>query len=227
MAPQPKFRKTDTLLPRVISILVLVPLSLFIIYKGPPYSLVFGVLITIGLFIEWFLLCRKISLPIWPKATCIALGTLYLLIATLFLLVLLGDTTDLGGWRTFSLLLLLVWSTDTFAYIGGRLLRGPKLAPSISPNKTWSGFIIGMIGGTAVTYMASFWLLPHFFSVWQIMLLIVIAQLGDLLESKVKRWSDVKDSSSLIPGHGGLLDRLDSLLAVAFTLAILLWLFYK
>jgi phosphatidate cytidylyltransferase len=151
------------------------------------------------------------------------LGTLYILIATLGLLFLLAHPADWEVWKNLYLLLILVWSTDTFAYIGGRLLKGPKLAPSISPNKTWSGFIVGTIGGTAVTYIASLWLLPLFFifSLWQIMFLVVIAQGGDLLESKVKRWSDVKDSSSLIPGHGGLLDRLDSLLAVSFTLALL------
>lgn len=217
LARRPKFRKTETLIPRLLSAIVLIPLSLWIIYIGPPYSLIFGVLVTIGLFIEWGNLCRKIFLPFWSKVICIILGTLYLLIATLFLLFQLSAP---GTWTVIYFLLCLVWSTDTFAYIGGRLLKGPKLAPSISPNKTWSGFITGMIGGTTVAYIASFWLLPMF-SLRDIMFLVLIAQLGDLLESKVKRWSDVKDSSSLIPGHGGLLDRLDSLLAVAFILAVL------
>lgn len=222
LARQPKFRKTESLITRLLSALFLVPLSLFIIYLGTPYSLVFGVLVTIGLFIEWILLCRKIFLPFFAKLTCILLGTIYILIATLCLLFLLYQPAKLEVWRLIYCLLLLVWSTDTFAYIGGRLLKGPKLAPSISPQKTWSGFTVGMIGGTALTYVASFWLFPNVFSFWGIAFLVLIAQLGDLLESKVKRWSDVKDSSSLIPGHGGLLDRLDSLLAVAFTLA--LWL---
>lgn len=128
-------------------------------------------------------------------------------------------------WRLIYCLLLLVWSTDTFAYIGGRLLKGPKLAPSISPHKTWSGFGIGMIGGTTLTFAASSWIYPNIFSLWGIILLVLIAQLGDLLESKVKRWADVKDSSSLIPGHGGLLDRLDSLLAVAFSIVVWQWFF--
>lgn len=224
LARQPKFRKTETLMPRVLSALFLVPLSLAIIYLGPPYSLILGILVTIGLFIEWILLCRKIFLPFWSKVTCIVLGTLYILIAVLCLLFILYQPEALEVWRLMYCLLLLVWSTDTFAYIGGRLLKGPKLAPSISPQKTWSGFISGMIGGTVVTYIGSFWILPNAFSFWGLVFLVLVAQLGDLLESKVKRWSDVKDSSSLIPGHGGLLDRLDSLLAVAFTLA--LWLFF-
>lgn len=223
MARQPKFRKTETLIPRILSALVLVPLSLFIIYIGPPYSLVFGILMTLGLFIEWIFLCRKIFLPFLSKLICIVLGTIYIMIATSCLLFLLYLPAKLEAWRLIYCLLLLVWSTDTCAYIGGRLLKGPKLAPSISPHKTWSGFGMGMIGGTTLTFSASFWILPNVFSLWGILVLVLIAQLGDLLESKVKRWGQVKDSSSLIPGHGGLLDRLDSLLAVAFTLALWQW----
>ncbi len=117
-------------------------------------------------------------------------------------------------------LLFLVWSTDSAAYAGGRLLQGPKLAPSISPRKTWSGFIVGMIGGTIVGYATSFWLVPYAFNLPGIVLLVLLAQGGDLLESMVKRWSHVKDSSLLIPGHGGCLDRLDSFLAVSFVLAL-------
>ncbi len=117
-------------------------------------------------------------------------------------------------------LLFLVWSTDTAAYAGGRLLKGPKLAPFISPHKTWSGFIAGMIGGTAIGYGTSFWLVPFVFSLPGIALLVLIAQGGDLLESLAKRWSAVKDSGVLIPGHGGSLDRLDSFLAVSFALAL-------
>ena len=117
-------------------------------------------------------------------------------------------------------LLFLVWSIDSAAYAGGRLLQGPKLAPSISPHKTWSGFFAGMIGGTVVGYATSFWLVPFVFSLPGIVLLVVIAQGGDLLESLAKRWSQVKDSGVLIPGHGGFLDRLDSFLAVSFTLAL-------
>ncbi len=117
-------------------------------------------------------------------------------------------------------LLFLVWSTDSVAYATGRLLKGPKLAPSISPNKTWSGFMGGMIGGTAIGYETSFWLFPGVFNFAGIALLVFIAQGGDLLESMCKRWSNVKDSSFLIPGHGGFLDRLDSFLAISFALAL-------
>ncbi|MBA3813268.1 MAG: phosphatidate cytidylyltransferase [Alphaproteobacteria bacterium] len=220
MARRPKFRQPETLVPRILSIIVLVPLSLWIVYWGPPYSLFWGGVIAIGLAIEWSLLCLKNLLPFWSRLAVTILGTLYLIVASFWLIHLLAQPE---GWKFLYWLLFLVWSTDTAAYIGGRLLKGPKLAPSISPHKTWAGFITGMMGGTGVAYITSFWLLPNVFNLGEILFLVCIAQCGDLLESKAKRWSDVKDSSALIPGHGGLLDRLDSLLAIATTIALWQW----
>jgi phosphatidate cytidylyltransferase len=222
LAQRPKFRKTETLIPRVLSIIVLVPLSLWIIYIGPPYSLFWGGLLATGIFIEWSILCLKNLLSFWSRLAVTILGTAYVIVAVLWLLHLLAQPE---GWKLLYWLLFLVWSTDTTAYIGGRLLKGPKLAPSISPHKTWAGFITGMIGGTIITYITSFWLLPNVFNLWEIIFLVFIAQGGDLLESKAKRWSHVKDSGALIPGHGGLLDRLDSLLAIATTIALWQWFF--
>lgn len=218
---RPKFRKSKTLVPRILSALVLIPLSLWIIYIGFPYSFVLGLIIATGLLSEWIYLCLKNLLPLWSRLIVGISGTIYLIVAILWLLLLLSQPT---GWKLFYWLLFLVWSTDTAAYVGGRLLKGPKLAPSISPQKTWSGFMAGLIGGTVVAYTTSFWLFPHAFNLWGIIFLVFIAQVGDLLESKAKRWSNIKDSSFLIPGHGGLLDRLDSLLAIAFVLA--LWQFF-
>jgi phosphatidate cytidylyltransferase len=167
-------------------------------------------------------LCLKNLLSFWSRLAVTILGTAYVIVAVLWLLHLLAQPE---GWKLLYWLLFLVWSTDTTAYIGGRLLKGPKLAPSISPHKTWAGFITGMIGGTIITYITSFWLLPNVFNLWEIIFLVFIAQGGDLLESKAKRWSHVKDSGALIPGHGGLLDRLDSLLAIATTIALWQWFF--
>jgi phosphatidate cytidylyltransferase len=117
-----------------------------------------------------------------------------------------------------------VWASDIGAYAFGRLIGGPKLAPALSPNKTWSGaigglacaMVVGGFGAAAVTSDSTATLLAISAFV------AIAAQLGDLAESFAKRRFNVKDSGGLIPGHGGLLDRLDSLLAAALALAVAL-----
>lgn len=217
MAPRPKFRKPNSLLPRILSGLVLIPLSLYVIYLGPPFSLVLAGLVIFGITIEWAFLCLKNYFSPLKKFTFILIGTVYI---ALSLDVLFMNFLQPDGWKLIFWLLFLVWSIDIAAYAGGKAFRGPKLAPSISPNKTWSGFLCGVIAGVSIGYGSALWLVPDRFSLIGITLLVFIAQLGDLLESKAKRWSNTKDSSPLIPGHGGLLDRLDSLIAVGFALFI-------
>jgi phosphatidate cytidylyltransferase len=117
-----------------------------------------------------------------------------------------------------------VWASDIGAYAFGRLIGGPKLAPALSPNKTWAGAIgglacamaVGGFGAAAITADSPIVLLAISAFV------AIAAQLGDLVESFAKRRFNVKDSGGLIPGHGGLLDRLDSLLAAALALAVAL-----
>jgi phosphatidate cytidylyltransferase len=117
----------------------------------------------------------------------------------------------------------IVWSTDILAYAGGRLIGGPKLAPAISPKKTWSGAIVGALAGigasTAAVLVAG--LANPLAAAGLALLLSAVAQAGDLGESAVKRHFGVKDSSRIIPGHGGLMDRLDGFLAAATAAAIL------
>ena len=115
-------------------------------------------------------------------------------------------------------LLGIVVCTDTFAYFGGRALGGPKLAPRISPKKTLSGSFCGLLGALLATYL--FWLYVDNGLSLQYNLLLgfvigLFSQVGDLLESLVKRCYDVKDSGSILPGHGGCLDRLDGLIFAA------------
>ncbi|MBS0272153.1 MAG: phosphatidate cytidylyltransferase [Proteobacteria bacterium] len=217
MARQPKFQTSSNLKNRLISAAILIPISLYIIYLGSPYALILGGCITIALVMEWIFFCLKNRLSFWKKTIFIILGTFYLSLALFWIFshLLLPE-----GWKIIFWLLFLVWSTDTAAYAGGRLLRGPKLAPSISPNKTWSGFVTGMVGGILVGYYTAFWLFPDVQNGIIIGLLVLIAQGGDLLESVAKRWAQIKDSSALIPGHGGFLDRLDSFLAICFSLAL-------
>ena len=114
-----------------------------------------------------------------------------------------------------------VWSADTLAYVFGRLIGGPKLAPAISPNQTWAG-LVGAISGGVVASAAMGWYgaLP---TVWPLLVaggvLAVLEQLGDLFESAAKRRFGVKDSGRIIPGHGGVLDRVDGLIFAAVAAA--------
>ena len=114
------------------------------------------------------------------------------------------------------------WATDIFAYFAGRAIGGPKLAPRISPNKTWAGLIGGMAGAALLGWAVATWFEMEWFFLWMGAPLGLAAQLGDLYESWVKRRAGVKDSGTLLPGHGGVLDRLDGLLAVAFITTLLL-----
>jgi phosphatidate cytidylyltransferase len=121
-------------------------------------------------------------------------------------------------------LLIVVWTTDSAAYVVGRRVGGPRLAPSISPGKTWAGLGGGVIGASLASVI-TVWALGSERLVHAAGLgagFAVVAQAGDLLESMLKRRAGVKDSGSLIPGHGGVLDRVDGLLLTAPALALLL-----
>ena len=129
---------------------------------------------------------------------------------------------DHAGLVAILFLFAVVWATDIFAYFVGRSLGGPKLAPAISPGKTQSGALGGVVGGVLagviLAAMAGLGNLPLLALV--AFLLSVISQIGDLFESWVKRRHGVKDSGNLIPGHGGVMDRADGLVAAAFALYV-------
>jgi phosphatidate cytidylyltransferase len=123
--------------------------------------------------------------------------------------------------------LVVTWVCDTAAMFGGRAFGGAKLAPTISPGKTRSGGIAGVVGGALIAPIFALWLLPKVGitlgllpAVGMAIALATIGQLGDLAESLFKREAGVKDSSALIPGHGGVLDRFDSLYVVLPTAAV-------
>ncbi|MBN9034546.1 MAG: phosphatidate cytidylyltransferase [Rhizobiales bacterium] len=137
-------------------------------------------------------------------------------------LAFLRDGDAAGLWAIL-FLFAVVWATDILAYFVGRAVGGPKLAPSISPGKTWSGAIGGAAAGTlagigvaaAAASPASPWLIGL-----AALLLSVLSQMGDLFESGLKRRFGVKDSGWLIPGHGGVMDRVDGLVAAAIALSV-------
>jgi phosphatidate cytidylyltransferase len=144
-------------------------------------------------------------------------GFLYIALPAFALTVLSWAWFEIVFW-----LMVVTWATDIFAYFAGRSIGGPKLAPKISPNKTWAGLLGGMAGAAVVGALAA-WLLgigqPF---VWLGAPMGLLAQLGDLYESRVKRRLGVKDSGALLPGHGGVLDRLDGLLPVALATLLVL-----
>ncbi len=154
------------------------------------------------------------------RAVGIAGGAAYVGLAVAVLVVLPPEVV-IG-------ILAVVIATDTGAYFSGRAIGGPKIAPAISPSKTWAG----LLGGTLAAGLVSFAFFfsnvgERSFSVMGAiafgigMMLAIVAQAGDFLESWMKRRAGVKDSSNLIPGHGGVFDRVDGLLPVAIVAAIL------
>lgn len=131
-------------------------------------------------------------------------------------------TDDTFGWHVIVLLFTVVWITDSAAYVAGRNLQGPKLWPSVSPKKTWSGCIAGLIAGGIVgacwgLIMESSPILPM---ILVAVGLALVSEIGDLAESATKRAFDHKDMSNLIPGHGGILDRVDSLIFASVAAAL-------
>lgn len=120
------------------------------------------------------------------------------------------------GLPYFLFVLITMWSTDSFAYFVGRTLKGPKLWPAISPNKTVSGSLGGVVGGIVVGAVFAN-VMDGDFLTWTLVaaLLAVVGQLGDFVESGLKRALDIKDSGKILPGHGGVLDRFDSFLFAA------------
>lgn len=180
------------------------------------------------LALGWLLVVLVATLAVRPpdraplaSAAVTILGVAYcgLLPATLLLIRHSGhDTMSWAGAWLALLPLVITWICDTAAMVGGKVIGGPKLAPTVSPGKTRAGGVAGLIGGVIAAFaMLHLALVPSGIHIHAPELLILglavslVAQLGDLVESLFKREAGVKDSSALIPGHGGVLDRFDSL----------------
>lgn len=183
-------------------------------------GIAFGLLLLVGgalLLVEWFQLVRAMGLGSGSKAAFSALGLLLVIGAIGGLWYIrqnLGMTAALWVFG-------MVWATDIGAYFAGRAFGGARLAPTISPSKTWSGLVGGMIA--ALIASATIGDRGQIIGVplWIGLFMGLLAQLGDLGESWMKRRAGVKDSGKLIPGHGGIFDRVDGLLPVALILGAL------
>ena len=183
-------------------------------------GIAFGLPLLVGgalLLVEWFQLVRAMGLGSGGKAAFSALGLLLVIGAIGGLWYIrqnLGMTAALWVFG-------MVWATDIGAYFAGRAFGGARLAPTISPSKTWSGLVGGMIA--ALIASATIGDRGQIIGVplWIGLFMGLLAQLGDLGESWMKRRAGVKDSGKLIPGHGGIFDRVDGLLPVALILGAL------
>jgi phosphatidate cytidylyltransferase len=150
-----------------------------------------------------------------------AVGVPYVALPAVAMIWLRADE-PLGFWAIL-FIFAVVWGSDIGAFAAGRTLGGPKLWPRVSPNKTWSG-LIGALGAGLLAGIVFAQITPSAHSVTLALTglaLALVAQMGDLAESALKRRFGIKDASALIPGHGGVMDRADSTVAVSVTVAIL------
>lgn len=167
-----------------------------------------------------------------PSAKLLIFGVVYIGFSCQ-IMVWLRDGDSAVGLYNVMTLLFIVWASDIFAYLSGKSIGGPKLAPAISPKKTWAGLIGGSVGSGAVAAALALPATVDFLGVATLggmgvvgyfimgFILSVVGQAGDLFISLFKRKYDVKDTGTLIPGHGGILDRIDALLLVAIFFGII------
>ena len=206
--PNPSTRWSDLRL-RVISAAILAPAALFCVWFGGWLYDVMLLAGFAGVVWEWGRMCRWRPLPL-------LLGILYAAAA----LCSLWGWRVIGGAIAIYVLLAIVWCSDAGAYAVGRLVGGRRLAPSVSPGKTWSGAAGGLVAAIIAAMVVSGTASVQ--GVAAAAVLGIASQLGDLAESAAKRSYNVKDSGHLIPGHGGLLDRLDGLMAASVVAGIFL-----
>ncbi len=214
----------NTLLVRTLSALILAPIVLYAVYAG---GLIFQIMMILSLALglkEWLNMCRirengQVSWG-WLLA-----GGLYISIS-IYGLYWLRLSNDSGHLILFWLLAL-VWAADTGAYLSGSTIGGPKLAPKISPKKTWAGFLGALVSAALIGLAYGYFMNDGALNLTLVVLSTIIgglSQMGDLLESYAKRHFGVKDSGKIIPGHGGILDRIDGLMAAAIGAGVIIYL---
>lgn len=197
---------------RIITAAICIPLLLLVVILGGWWLAVPLIFLTaIGIW-EYVRLVNAFHPS--ERLAWLLLGCAYILLGFLSLLGLrLSHQTFLVVFW----LLLTIWVTDSAAYFVGRSYGRHKLAPTVSPNKTWEGTVAGAIGGTLLAgiFFSIAFHVNFFLALFLSLVVSSIGQIGDLVESKVKRLAGVKDSGTLFPGHGGVLDRFDSIMLAA------------
>lgn len=215
-------REAKEIKSRTLSALVLAPLVLLVVYLGSFYFLIAVTMSCVMMSLEWTTIIKenisskssKIDRFIWN-----VFGFVYIVMPCVCLVYI---REGMNGLQVTLWLFLTVWATDIGAYFAGTILRGPKIFPRISPNKTWAGLCGGILAAYGVGYLFYIENLIYHINFAQMSIAVaIIAQLGDFLESAIKRNFKIKDSGQLIPGHGGLLDRLDGLITASVFVAML------
>nr|WP_068080640.1 phosphatidate cytidylyltransferase [Novosphingobium rosa] len=219
-------RPRSELKTRTLSAIVMVAVAGLALALGGLIWQLFVLAVAVGVLWEWNKLVRRIAVSRWARLIWLVAGVVYVGTAS----EVLASIPVMFGALGPLIPVALVVATDVGAYFSGRTFGGPKIAPAISPSKTWSG----LAGGALLSALASLGLLVLatgriLFDEAQVLAqfmiagvaVAVIAQAGDFFESWMKRRAGVKDSGSLIPGHGGLFDRVDGLLAVLFVAGLL------
>jgi phosphatidate cytidylyltransferase len=218
--------RTSDLKVRTLSALVMVVVAGLALWLGGLAWQLFVLAVSVGVLWEWNRLVRGIVVSRWARLIWLSAGVIYVGIAG----EVLVSMPDLFGRLGPLIPVLLVVATDVGAYFTGRALGGPKIAPRVSPSKTWSGLGGGALLAAGVSIALAFaaagrYLVaePEIIAKFALAgaLVAVIAQIGDFFESWMKRRAGVKDSGKLLPGHGGLFDRVDGLLAVLFVAGLL------
>jgi len=195
---------------RTGSALVMIVMALLAIWSG---GWVFGLLciaVGAGLLWEWFGIVDRFDIGRPARVLWWAAGLMYVGAAIAGLLHIRLASGSVGALAVMAM----VWATDIGAYFAGRAIGGPKLAPRISPAKTWAGLLGGVVAACGVAALAEGQGVDGL-KWWFGLPVAVLAQAGDLFESWMKRRASIKASRNFLPGHGGLLDRVDGLLPVA------------
>ena len=220
---EPLPKKSD--LPvRVASAVVMVAVAGTALWLGGWWWTAFVAAVALGVLWEWRRLVMGFAVGAAARAIWTIAGLIYVATAAAILIVLRAPL--FGGVTTALITLALVIATDIGAYLTGRTIGGSKIAPQISPSKTWSGLIGGMVAATVALWLCSRAFETSFLSNSRDIFVIgplgaVLAQGGDFFESWMKRRAGVKDSGTLLPGHGGLFDRVDGLLSVLVGFAVI------
>ena len=200
---------------RSFSAIIMATFVLSAIWIGSPYFEALIGLIGCLAINEWYRLVL-VNRPKFPNGFYMFFGALYILTPCLILVWLRNN--DLHGLYFILWFFAIIWSTDIGAYLFGKTIGGAKLAPKISPNKTWAGFFGGIVSAVIISLLVYYFVHPVSTLIPLVLgcvVISVVGQIGDLIESWCKRRLGVKDSGDLIPGHGGILDRVDSILLSA------------